>query len=69
MSTSMDTSSPTKKKRNELTSTLTTDYISGFDLISIEGYRQDGRKPDELRHFRVSFNTVPDADGSCYKLL
>ncbi|CAF1388934.1 unnamed protein product [Adineta steineri] len=63
----MDTSSPTQKKKpNELTSTLTTDYISGFDLISIEGYRQDGRKPDELRHFRVSFNVVSDADGSCY---
>ncbi|CAF3734095.1 unnamed protein product [Rotaria sp. Silwood1] len=62
----MDTSSPTKKKRNELTTTLATDYISGFDLISIEGYRQDGRKSDELRHFRVSFNIIPDADGSCY---
>ena len=61
----MDTSSTTKKKRNELTSNFT-DYIGGFDLISVEGYRQDGRKPDELRHFRVSFNTVPDADGSCY---
>jgi exosome complex component RRP41 len=62
----MDTSSPTKKKRSELTSTTATDYVSGFDLISVEGYRQDGRKPDELRHFRVSFNVVPDADGSCY---
>ena len=62
----MDTSSSSKKKRNEITSTATTDYISGFDLISIEGYRQDGRKADELRHFRVSFNVVPDADGSCY---
>ncbi|CAF3656481.1 unnamed protein product [Rotaria sp. Silwood1] len=66
MSIPMDTSSPTKKKRNELTTTLATDYISGFDLISIEGYRQDGRKSDELRHFRVSFNIIPDADGSCY---
>lgn len=42
------------------------DYTGGVDLISIEGYRQDGRKADELRHFRVSFNVVPDADGSCY---
>ena len=66
MTDSMEVSSPTKKKRNELTATGTTDYIGGFDLISVEGYRQDGRKPDELRHFRVSFNVVPDADGSCY---
>ncbi|CAF1129017.1 unnamed protein product [Rotaria sordida] len=67
MSTPMDTSSlPIKNKSNQLTSTLTTDYIVGSDLISIEGYRQDGRKPNELRHFRVSFNVVPDADGSCY---
>lgn len=67
MTESMETSSPSKKKRNEVTTTTaTTDYIGGFDLISVEGYRQDGRKPDELRHFRVSFNVVPDADGSCY---
>lgn len=66
MTSSMETSSQPTMKRNEVTTASTTDYISGFDLISIEGYRQDGRKADELRHFRVSFNVVPDADGSCY---
>lgn len=64
--TSMDTSSATMKKGNESTTTYPSDSIGGFDLISVEGYRQDGRKSDELRHFRVSFNVVPDADGSCY---
>lgn len=56
----------TTKKSSEISSTYTSDYSGGFDLISVEGYRQDGRKADELRHFRVSFNVVPDADGSCY---
>ena len=62
----MDTSSTTSKKVNESSTTYPSDNIGGFDLISVEGYRQDGRKSNELRHFRVSFNVVPDADGSCY---
>ena len=66
MDTSLSATTTTTKRHNDLTSTSATDYTLGFDLISVEGYRQDGRKPDELRHFRVSFNIIPDADGSCY---
>jgi len=66
--TSMDTSQTSSRnnKRNNLTSTNTTEHVAAFDLISVEGYRLDGRKPTELRQFRCSFNTIPDADGSCY---
>ena len=51
-----------EKKRNE--STLT--FITEFDVISIEGYLQDEQKADELGHFCVSFNAVPDAISLCY---
>jgi exosome complex component RRP41 len=65
--TAMDTSSSSKsKKSTETISNYSSENIGGFDLISVEGFRQDGRKADELRHFRVSFNVVSDADGSCY---
>ncbi|CAF1325413.1 unnamed protein product [Didymodactylos carnosus] len=64
----MDTSSTTMKTstKNNLTSTSNMEHVAAFDLISVEGYRMDGRKSDELRQFRCLFNTMSDADGSCY---
>nr|XP_002131069.1 exosome complex component RRP41-like [Ciona intestinalis] len=40
--------------------------MAGFELISDEGYRFDGRKPSELRRVRCNMGVFTQADGSAY---
>ena len=40
--------------------------MAGLDLLSDQGYRIDGRKPNELRLIRCNLNVFMQADGSAY---
>nr|CAG4650408.1 EOG090X0BHT [Sida crystallina] len=40
--------------------------MSGLELLSDQGLRIDGRKPDELRRIRCSLGVFAQADGSAY---
>ncbi|XP_076816900.1 exosome complex component RRP41-like [Clavelina lepadiformis] len=40
--------------------------MAGLELLSDQGYRIDGRKPDELRRIRCKLGVFTQADGSAY---
>lgn len=40
--------------------------MSTKELISPEGLRCDGRRPNELRQIKVKMGLFSRADGSCY---
>jgi len=40
--------------------------MSGMELLSDQGYRMDGRKPNELRRIRFKKGVFRQADGSAY---
>lgn len=40
--------------------------MAGLELISDQGYRIDGRKPNELRQIRCRLGVFTQADGSSY---
>lgn len=40
--------------------------MAGLQLLSDEGFRTDGRKPNELRRLRCKIGVFTQADGSAY---
>lgn len=37
-----------------------------MNIISEHGYRQDGRKPNEIRNINCKLDIYPESDGSAY---
>ena len=51
---------------NEDSVPATVRLMAGFDLISDEGFRIDGRRPNELRRIQCKMGVYSQADGSAY---
>lgn len=57
---------PIARKANQLHGINKLNIMSTKELVSPEGLRCDGRRPNELRQIKVKMGLFSRADGSCY---